>query len=94
LGISVAECSRAGCSQATDIEILAWAAAEGRVLVSHDHRTMRGYAEERLASDLPMAGLILVRQDYPIGHAIDDLVVIAETTSAEAWQGKIAFLPV
>ena len=84
----------AGCSQATDIGNLAWAAAEGRVLVSHEHRTMRGYAEERLASDLPIAGRMLVRQDCPIGQAIDDLVVIAETTSAEEWRGKIPFLPV
>jgi hypothetical protein len=84
----------AGLSQATDIELLAWAAAECRVVVWHDHRTMRGYAEERLASELPMGGLMLVRQDYPIGQAIDDLVLIAETTSAEDWRGKIAFLPV
>ena len=38
--------------------ILERAAAEGRVVVSHDHATMRAYAEERLLAGLPMAGLI------------------------------------
>jgi len=42
---------------------------------------------------LPMAGLILVRQDYSLGQAIDDLVLIGEITTAEEWQGKIVFFP-
>jgi len=40
-----------------------------------------------------MAGLILVRQGDPLGEAIDDLVLMGETTSAEEWEGKIVFLP-
>ena len=82
-----------GLKEATDPAILEWAAAEGRVVVSHDHRTMRAYAEERLRVGLSMSGLILVRQDYPLGQAIDDLVLIGETTTAEEWQGKIVILP-
>jgi len=83
----------AGLKEAVDPAVLEWAAVEGRVVVSHDHKTMRAYAEERLMAGLPMAGLILVRQDYPLGQAIDDLVLIGETTTAEEWQGKIVFLP-
>ena len=41
-----------------------------------------------------MAGLILVRQDHPVGEVIEDLTLIAEVTSAEEWQGKIVFLPI
>lgn len=83
----------AGLRDAPDPAVLEWAAAEGRVVVSHDHRTMRAYAEERLTAGLPMTGLILVRQDYPLGQAIDDLVLIGETTALEEWQGRIVFLP-
>lgn len=83
----------AGLREAEDSAVLEWAAAEDRVVVSHDHRTMRAYAEERLLAGSPMAGLILVRQDYPLGQAIDDLVLIAEVATAEEWQGKIVFLP-
>ena len=83
----------AGLREAADPLVLEWAAAQDRVVVSHDHRTMRAYAEERLLAGLRMAGLILVRQGYPLGQAIDDLVLIAELTTAEEWRGKIIFLP-
>lgn len=82
----------AGLRDASDPAILEWAAAQGRVVVSHDHRTMRFHAEERLKAGLTMPGLILVRQAAPLGRAIDDLVLVAETTTGENWLGKIVFL--
>jgi hypothetical protein len=83
----------AGLARAPDTDVLQWAATKRRVLVSHDHRTMRAHAEERLRIELPMAGLVLVPQEYPIGRAIDDLALIAEATTAHEWDGKIVFLP-
>ena len=82
-----------GLRKAPDPTILEQAASEGRVVVSHDHNTMRYYAEERLMDGLPMPGLILVRQDYLIGQAIEELVLIAEATTAEEWRGLIIFFP-
>jgi predicted nuclease of predicted toxin-antitoxin system len=60
----------------SDPGVLEWAAGEARVVVSHDHRTMRAYAEERLKAELPMAGLILARRAAPIAQIIDDLVLV------------------
>ena len=40
-----------------------------------------------------MAGLILVPQTAALGQMIDDLVLIAEATTAEEWNGTIVFLP-
>jgi len=40
-----------------------------------------------------MTGLILVRQAAALGQVIDDLVLLAEATIAEEWEGTIAFLP-
>lgn len=54
---------------------------------------MRSYAEARLKAELGMAGLILIRQSVLIREAIDDLVLIGETTTAEEWRGIIIFLP-
>jgi predicted nuclease of predicted toxin-antitoxin system len=73
----------ADLSQASDHSVLDWAAAEGRVVVTHDYRTMRSCAEDRLKAGQPMAGLILVPQTAPLGLIIDDLVLIAEATTAE-----------
>ncbi len=83
----------AGLSETPDALVLEWATRENRLTVSHDHSTKRTYAEERLNSELPMRGLILIRQRVPLREAIDDLVLIAETTTAEQWDGKIIFLP-
>jgi len=83
----------ADLSEAPDPMVLELATRENRLTVSHDHSTMRAYAEERLNSELTMRGLILIRQRVPLREAIDDLVLIAETTTAEEWDGKIVFLP-
>jgi hypothetical protein len=54
---------------------------------------MRPCAEDRLKAGLPMSGLILVRQAAASGQVIDDLVLVAEASTAEEWEGTIAFLP-
>lgn len=83
----------AGLRGDPDAEILEFAATEQRVVVSHDVRTMTVHAKARLLATKPMSGLILVYQDYPVGQAIDDLVLIAEVSTVEEWQGKIIFIP-
>jgi hypothetical protein len=79
--------------EASDPTVLDWAASQGRVVITHDHRTMRTCAEDRLKAGLPMTGLILVPQTAPLGQVIDDLVLVAEATTAEEWNGTIVFLP-
>ena len=83
----------AGLGGADDSAILKWAAGDRRVLVSHDRRTMIAEARKRIRGNLPMAGLILLRQDCPIGLAIEELVLVSEATTAEEWRDAIAFLP-
>jgi predicted nuclease of predicted toxin-antitoxin system len=79
--------------EASDLAVLDWAAAQGRIVITHDHRTMRPCAEDRLKVGRPMAGLILAPQTAALGQVIDDLVLIAEATTAEGWIGTIVFLP-
>jgi Domain of unknown function (DUF5615) len=79
--------------EASDPVILDWAAAEGRIVITHDHRTMRPCAEDRLKAGRSMAGLILVPQTAALGQIIDDLVLIAGATTAEEWNGTIVYLP-
>jgi Domain of unknown function (DUF5615) len=79
--------------EASDPAVLDWAAAQGRIVITHDHRTMRPCAEDGLKAGRPMAGLILAPQTAALGQVIDDLVLIAEATTAEEWIGTIVFLP-
>ena len=40
-----------------------------------------------------MPGLIAVPRDVPVGVAIEDLLLIAEYSSKEDWQGQVSYLP-
>jgi hypothetical protein len=77
-----------------DPEVLAWAAAEGRVLITNDRSTMVGFAYRRVAAGEPVPGLIATTIEQAIGLAIEDILVIAECMPAEEIRDQIVvFLP-
>ena len=41
-----------------DLEVLAWAAAENRILITNDRNTMVGFAYQRLAAGASVPGVI------------------------------------
>ena len=53
--LDVVSIHEVGMSDFKDPEVLEWAAAEGRILVSHDRRTLRKFAEDRVTAGLPPA---------------------------------------
>jgi predicted nuclease of predicted toxin-antitoxin system len=61
-----------------DAEVLAWAAAENRVLISNDRNTMVGLAYRRVAARESVPGLIITSNSQPIRSAIDDILLLAE----------------
>lgn len=60
----------AGLIGAEDPVILAWAAAEGRVLLTHDIATIPPFAYERVLAGDAMPGVIEVPFQMPVGDAI------------------------
>jgi predicted nuclease of predicted toxin-antitoxin system len=76
-----------------DPEILQWAAEEGRILISHDLKTIPRFAGDRLTAGLPMPGVILLRSSLSIAQAIDEIAAIAVASDAEEWNNQIAYLP-
>lgn len=73
--------------------MLEWAAAEGRILLTHDVTTMKQYVDERSAAGLLMPGVFEVSQQTPIARAIEDILVLAECSIEGEWEGQIVFLP-
>lgn len=73
--------------------VLDWAAAEGRVLISHDENNMTRYALDRIADGFPMSGLMIVPQWLSIGRAIDELLLVEGASQEDEWIGKVLFLP-
>jgi hypothetical protein len=76
-----------------DPTILQWAANEGRVLVSHDLKTIPDFAFERVAPRLAMPGVFLAAKALAMAVVIDELALIAEASNAEDWVGKVVYLP-
>lgn len=76
-----------------DATVLRWAAAQGRILLTHDVATMTTHAINRIEASQPMPGLFAVSQLAPIGQVIDDLVLIAECSTGPEWDSQIHYLP-
>ncbi len=83
----------AGLSGADDRSVLEWAAREGRVLLTHDVTTITRYAFERVKAGLRMPGVFEVSRSVPIGQAIEDILLLAEYSRPNEWEGRIIYLP-
>jgi len=66
----------AGLDGVDDPEVLNRAAEEGRVLVSHDRRTMLQYFRAHLAEGKSSPGLLIVSQGADIGQVVEALVYV------------------
>src|SRR5712691_9840367 len=91
--IEIVRACGVGLADRTDPEVLAFAAAHGLLVVSHDVNTMPAQAFARIASSQPLAGLLMVRQTQPLGPVIDSLVLIWSASEAEEWHDQVRFLP-
>lgn len=81
-----------GVLELLDPDVLEVAARSGRVLVTHDRRTMPHHFGERL-SLASSPGLIVVPQSMAIGAAAEELVLIWSVTEADEWVDRIVVLP-
>ncbi len=82
-----------GLGAADDPTILAWAATEDRLVLTHDAATLIGYAYERVAAGQAMPGIIAVRQDLAIGPVLDDLLLLIDASREGEWNGRVIYLP-
>jgi hypothetical protein len=76
-----------------DPDVLAIAAGENRVLVTHDHRTMPRHFEEFVRMTAS-PGLIVVSQSLPVREVADDLILIWAATRPDELVNRITYLPI
>lgn len=72
----------AGLAGLNDPDVLALAARDGRILVTHDHRTMPRYFGDFIRTS-SSPGLIVVPQILAIRDAADALILIWAVTQPE-----------
>jgi hypothetical protein len=91
--VDVIRVREAALGGAPDESVLAWAAAEGRVLLTHDASTMTAAAYARISTGEASPGVIVIPQWLPVGDALEDLLLILECSTPEDWAGQVRFLP-
>lgn len=70
-----------------DPVILEFAASENRIVLSHDLRTMKLHATSRILAGKQMSGLFLLRQNITVALGIDAIVMVAECSRDDEWNG-------
>jgi hypothetical protein len=75
-----------------DDKVLAVAAEDGRVLVTHDRKTMP-YHFAQFIDRRTSPGVIVVPQDMTVVAAVDELLLIWAASEASEWSNRICYLP-
>ena len=76
-----------------DPEVLALAAGQQRVLVSHDVGTMPAHFRAFMNEGKHSAGVFLVSQSLDVGKAIEDLLLVWLASEASDWDNRLEWLP-
>ena len=84
--------SEAGLEGLSDAGVLALCAREGRILVSHDRRTMPGYFADFI-STRRSPGVFIVQRSTELAAAIEALLLVWEASEAEEYVNSIRTLP-
>jgi predicted nuclease of predicted toxin-antitoxin system len=77
-----------------DPELLAWAAEQGRILLTHDVQTIVGFAYDRIREGLPMPGIIEVRISQGLGAIADDLALMIQASVPEDFENQVRYIPI
>lgn len=79
--------------QAADPDVLEWAAQAGRILLTHDIKTMPRYAYERVKDGKAMPGVVAIHEDAGIGEVIADFLIIVGASTAQDFENQVVYLP-
>ena len=82
-----------GLGEADDPAILAWAAANDRILLTHDRATVPDFAYERIIAKQPMPGVFILNDRLSLRQAIDELLLPDEYSEQDEWNNLVVYLP-
>jgi hypothetical protein len=75
-----------GLAGAEDPDLLAWAAENNRIMLTHDRATMSDYAYERVA-------VFILNDRFPVGRAIEEILLMVACTEQTEWSGRAVHVP-
>ena len=81
--IDIGRVQDAGLRSQSDSRLLDWAAANSRIIISRDRKTLAHQTFERIEASTPMPGVLLLRSAISMGQAVEEILVIANCSAAD-----------
>ena len=78
-----------GLEEADDPTILEWAAANNRIVLTHDRATMPDFAYARVVAGQLMPGGVVMNDRIAIQQAIDELLLVESCSEQAEWAGLV-----
>lgn len=82
-----------GLAGREDPAVLAWAAENDRIVLTHDRATLPRQAYERVTAGQPMPGAFVLNDRLPVGRAIEDVLLLVACSEQAEWRGRVVYLP-
>src|SRR5262245_46688739 len=82
-----------GLNHAVDPDVLAWSADNNRIVLTHDRKTMPSFAYARVEAGEPMPGVFVLNDRFPVGKAIEEILLVDACSEQEEWSGRVVYLP-
>lgn len=91
--IDVVTVQEAGLRGKHDNFLLAWAANQRRLLVTHDVKTMPAFLKAAVAKGKPVPGVVIIQDKEKVNAIVEDLLTIDFCTEFDEWTGQIIYVP-
>jgi Domain of unknown function (DUF5615) len=82
-----------GLTGTADEVLLAWAADQNRVLLTHDVSTITAHAYRRAMKGESMPGVFELSRRVPVRAAVEDIALLSECSQPGEWEGQVRYLP-
>ncbi len=92
-GLDLERVQDVGLAGADDVAVLAWAAANDRIVVTHDHATMPGLAYLRVAEGQTMPGVFVLSDRLVVRQAVQEILLVVDCSDQAEWAGRVVYLP-
>ncbi len=82
-----------GLAGSDDADLLAWAAENDRIVLTHDRASMPDYAYQRLARAESMPGVFILNDRFPVGRGVQEIELVTACSEHAEWNGRVVYLP-
>jgi predicted nuclease of predicted toxin-antitoxin system len=93
-GLDLVRVQDVGLEGAEDPDVLAWAAENDRILLTHDRATLPDFAYARVSAGHPMPGVFVFNDRLAVRQVIDEVFLVDGCSEQAEWAGRVVHLPI